>query len=177
VQLLGQTVQFDADSSTRKMRFSGVAVRRVAEVPGIAGGCDSRHRSTDSARTSWQQSNPNPQLCNHVHPPVQSDQAGAAGDAADFIRASNMEKITMIRNAKRPISITTDIIVGFPGETEADFQETLTLLDAVKYEGIFSFKYSPRPNTPGTEDGPIRFRRKRRPPIGGAAGTAAADSE
>ena len=54
----------------------------------------------------------------------------------------------MMRHAKRPIAITTDIIVGFPGETAADFEETLSLLDEVQYDGLFSFKYSPRPNTP-----------------------------
>jgi len=53
----------------------------------------------------------------------------------------------MIRGARRPISITTDIIVGFPGEAEADFNETLSLLDEVQYDGAFSFKFSPRPNT------------------------------
>src|SRR5262249_14156110 len=45
-------------------------------------------------------------------------------------------------------SITTDIIVGFPGESEKDFEETLSLLDEVQYDGVFAFKYSPRPNTP-----------------------------
>jgi tRNA-2-methylthio-N6-dimethylallyladenosine synthase len=59
-----------------------------------------------------------------------------------------LEKIAMIRGAKRVVSITTDIIVGFPGETGADLQETLSLLDAVKYDAMFSFKYSPRPHTP-----------------------------
>src|SRR5258708_33689131 len=54
----------------------------------------------------------------------------------------------MLREAKRPIAITTDIIVGFPGETEMDFAETLSLLDEVRYDSLFSFKYSPRPNTP-----------------------------
>ena len=44
--------------------------------------------------------------------------------------------------------MTTDIIVGFPGETGADFEETLALLDEVQYDGVFAFKYSPRPNTP-----------------------------
>jgi tRNA-2-methylthio-N6-dimethylallyladenosine synthase len=65
-----------------------------------------------------------------------------------YTRVEYLEKIAMIRAAKRPIAITSDIIVGFPGETEKDFEETLGLLDEVKYEGIFSFKYSPRPNTP-----------------------------
>ena len=53
----------------------------------------------------------------------------------------------MMREAKRPISITTDIIVGFPGETADEFEETLSLMNEVRYEGVYSFKYSPRPNT------------------------------
>jgi tRNA-2-methylthio-N6-dimethylallyladenosine synthase len=48
----------------------------------------------------------------------------------------------------REISITTDIIVGFPGETERDLDDTATLLDVVQYDGVFAFKYSQRPNTP-----------------------------
>jgi len=67
-----------------------------------------------------------------------------------YSRDEYLEKIAMIRAAKRKIAVTTDVIVGFPGETEAEFDETLSLLDAVKYEGVFSFKYSPRPNTPAT---------------------------
>jgi len=58
-----------------------------------------------------------------------------------------MERIGWIRNAARDISITSDIIVGFPGETERDFEDTLDLLEEVQYDAIFAFKYSPRPNT------------------------------
>jgi len=65
-----------------------------------------------------------------------------------YTRAEYLERISLIRGAKRPIAITTDVIVGFPGETQADFKETLNLLDEVRYDGLFSFKYSPRPNTP-----------------------------
>jgi len=53
-----------------------------------------------------------------------------------------------MKNARRNISITTDIIVGFPGETESDFEDTLSLLDEVGYDSLFNFKYSRRPNTP-----------------------------
>src|SRR6266550_3819359 len=53
-----------------------------------------------------------------------------------------------MKSAHREISITSDIIVGFPGETEVDFEQTLSLLDEVGYDGVFTFKYSPRPNTP-----------------------------
>jgi tRNA-2-methylthio-N6-dimethylallyladenosine synthase len=65
-----------------------------------------------------------------------------------YTREEYLEKIALIRSARRPISITTDFIVGFPGETENEFEETLSLLDAVQYDSSFSFKYSPRPNTP-----------------------------
>ena len=54
------------------------------------------------------------------------------------------------------------MIVGFPGETEADFEETLSLLDAVEYDGVFTFKYSPRPNTPALQLRSTRFRTKRK---------------
>src|SRR5439155_14855998 len=58
-----------------------------------------------------------------------------------------LRRIEWIKKSPRNISITTDIIVGFPGETEADFQATLDLLDQVEYDSLFAFKYSPRPNT------------------------------
>jgi tRNA-2-methylthio-N6-dimethylallyladenosine synthase len=64
-----------------------------------------------------------------------------------YTREQYLEKISWVRAARRPISMTSDIIIGFPGETEADFEESLTLLDAVGYDGVYSFKYSPRPNT------------------------------
>jgi tRNA-2-methylthio-N6-dimethylallyladenosine synthase len=65
-----------------------------------------------------------------------------------YTREQYLERIAWMKAAKREIAITTDTIVGFPGETEADFEETLSLLDEVGYDGIFTFKYSPRPNTP-----------------------------
>jgi tRNA-2-methylthio-N6-dimethylallyladenosine synthase len=64
-----------------------------------------------------------------------------------YTRAEYLEKIAMLREAKRPIAITTDVIVGFPGEREEDFADTLSLLEEVRYDSLFSFKYSPRPNT------------------------------
>src|ERR1700689_2371974 len=90
-----------------------------------------------------------PALCDHVHLPVQSGSPRVL-DAMQrlYTRDEYMERIAWIKAARRQISITSDIIVGFPGETEAEFAETLSLLDEVEYDAIFGFKYSPRPNTP-----------------------------
>jgi tRNA-2-methylthio-N6-dimethylallyladenosine synthase len=64
-----------------------------------------------------------------------------------YTREEYLTRIEWLKNAKRHYSLTTDIIVGFPGETEKDFEQTLDLLDQVQYDSLFSFKYSPRPNT------------------------------
>jgi tRNA-2-methylthio-N6-dimethylallyladenosine synthase len=64
-----------------------------------------------------------------------------------YTRETYLRVVENIRNAARPIALSTDIIVGFPGETGKDFEDTVSLMDAVQYDSIFSFKYSPRPNT------------------------------
>ena len=79
-----------------------------------------------------------------------------------YTREEYMERIGWMKAARRPIAITTDIIVGFPGETEEDLEATLGLLDEVQYDSIFSFKYSRRPNTSALR-WTIRFPKKRRP--------------
>ncbi|HEY2460407.1 MAG TPA: tRNA (N6-isopentenyl adenosine(37)-C2)-methylthiotransferase MiaB [Candidatus Acidoferrum sp.] len=148
VQLLGQTVNSYADPSAPRMRFSELLLR-VADVPGIR-----RVRFTTSHPRDFGEDivaaiESEPKLCNHVHLPVQSGSTKVLrAMQRTYTREEYLEKIAMIRAAKRTISITTDLIVGFPGETEEDFQETLGILDAVRYEAIFAFKYSPRPNTP-----------------------------
>jgi tRNA-2-methylthio-N6-dimethylallyladenosine synthase len=64
-----------------------------------------------------------------------------------YSRDQYMRRIEWMKSAKRDIAITTDIIVGFPGETEADFNETVRLAEEVEYDSMFIFKYSKRPNT------------------------------
>jgi tRNA-2-methylthio-N6-dimethylallyladenosine synthase len=87
-------------------------------------------------------------LCDHVHLPVQSGSNRILrAMQRTYTREDYLEKIALIRGGRRPIDITTDIIVGFPGESDADFEDTLSLMDQVQYSGAFSFKYSPRPNT------------------------------
>jgi tRNA-2-methylthio-N6-dimethylallyladenosine synthase len=84
-----------------------------------------------------------------VHLPVQSGSTRVLHAMQRlYTRDQYLERISWIKSAKREISITTDVIVGFPGETEAELAETLALLDEVEYDAVFGFKYSPRPNTP-----------------------------
>src|SRR5919197_1478727 len=94
----------------------------------------------------------NAALWAHIHLPVQSGSTRvlAAMDRL-YTRDDYMRRIEWLKNARRRYSLTTDIIVGFPGETEEDFRQTLDLLDEVQYDSLFSFKYSPRPNTSALE--------------------------
>jgi tRNA-2-methylthio-N6-dimethylallyladenosine synthase len=90
-----------------------------------------------------------PTLCDHVHLPVQSGSDRVLNAMQRlYTRDQYLERISWMKAAKREISITSDMIVGFPGETEKDFEQTLTLLEEVGYDSVFTFKYSPRPNTP-----------------------------
>jgi tRNA-2-methylthio-N6-dimethylallyladenosine synthase len=89
-----------------------------------------------------------PKLCEHIHLPVQSgsDQILKRMNR-HYTNADYIEKVEKLRSACPDISITSDIIVGFPGETEADFERTLDLMRTVKFDGLFSFQYSEREGT------------------------------
>lgn len=87
-------------------------------------------------------------LCPWVHLPAQSGSTRILDlMRREYSREEYMEKIAAIKRAKRDISISGDMIVGYPGETDADFQETLSLVREVEYDGLYMFKYSARPNT------------------------------
>ncbi len=147
IQLLGQTVNSYRDPSPRGMSFVEL-LREVAAVEGIRRVRFTTSHPNDFHRGIVEAIDETPALCDHIHLPVQSGSTRILGAMRrTYTRDEYLEKISWIRAARRPISITTDIIVGFPGETEADFEESLTLLDAVGYDGVYAFTYSPRPNT------------------------------
>lgn len=148
VQLLGQTVNSYADPSARKMRFAEL-LKAVAEVRGIRRVRFTTSHPRDFGKDIVEAIEAHPNICDHVHLPVQSGSTAVLrAMARTYSREEYLAKIALMKAARRPISITTDMIVGFPGETEKDFEETLTLLDEVQYDSVFAFKYSPRPNTP-----------------------------
>jgi tRNA-2-methylthio-N6-dimethylallyladenosine synthase len=130
------------------MRFSELLLA-VADVQGIRRVRFTTSHPSDFGADIVEAIEREPKLCDHVHLPVQSGSTRVLrAMQRTYSREEYLEKIAMLRVASRPIAITTDIIVGFPGETESEFEETLTLLDEVQYDSLFSFKYSPRPNTP-----------------------------
>ena len=148
VQFLGQTVNSYADPSPDKMKFSQL-LHAATEMPGMRRVRFTTSHPRDFGPDIVEAIEGDEKICNHVHLPVQSGSARVLrAMQRTYTRDEYLEKIAMIRGANRPISITSDIIVGFPGETETEFEETLSLLETVKYEGVFAFKYSPRPNTP-----------------------------
>ncbi len=147
IQLLGQNVNCYRDPSPRKWDFADL-LSAVGEVGGVRRVRFTTSHPRDFNRQIVQAIAANPVLCNHVHLPVQSGSTAVlARMKRDYSREQYLEKFDCIRGAKRAISITTDIIVGFPGESEADFEETLSLLDYAQYDSLFSFKYSRRPGT------------------------------
>jgi tRNA-2-methylthio-N6-dimethylallyladenosine synthase len=91
-------------------------------------------------------------VCEHIHLPVQagSDRVLKRMKRA-YSRRSYLDKVRMVRDAIPGVAVTTDIIVGFPGETEDDFQETLSLVEEARYDSAFTFQYSPRPMTKAIE--------------------------
>ena len=89
-----------------------------------------------------------PKICRHLHLPVQSGSTRVLeAMRRRYSRGSYLDLAARIRAALPDVALSTDMIVGFPGETDADFDDTLTLTAAVRYHSMFSFKYSPRPNT------------------------------
>jgi tRNA-2-methylthio-N6-dimethylallyladenosine synthase len=147
IQLLGQNVNSYRDPSGNKTFAELLAA--IGQASGIRRVRFTTSHPRDFGRDIVEAIDAVPTLCDHVHLPVQSGSTRVL-DAMQrlYTREQYLERIAWMKAAKREISITTDVIVGFPGETESDFEKTLSLLEEVGYDGVFSFKYSARPNTP-----------------------------
>jgi len=147
ILLLGQTVNSYVDRTRGRVSFAQL-LRRMAFIEGLK-----RIRFTSPHPSDFDDELLDvmvscPQVCKHIHLPVQSGSSRVLkAMRRGYTRERYLDVIHKIQKSPHPIAISTDIIVGFPGETEADFQDTLSLLDEVQYDSAFSFKYSPRPNT------------------------------
>jgi len=147
VTLLGQNVNSYGLKTDGELSFAGL-IRRIAGVEGLE-----RIRFTTSHPKDI---SPEliacfaevPKLCGHIHLPAQSgSDAVLARMNRGYTRAGYLEKVAALKAARPGIQFTGDMIVGFPGETEEDFQATISLMEEVRYADLFSFIYSPRPET------------------------------
>ena len=148
VQLLGQNVNSYRDPADPAWNFARL-LAGVGEVNGLKRVRFTTSHPRDFVKEIIDAIDDNPVLCNHVHLPVQSGSSEVLSRMQRlYSREQYFRRIEWMKNARRDIAITTDIIVGFPGETEAEFLETVSLVEEVEYDSMFIFKYSKRPNTP-----------------------------
>ncbi|MGA3193430.1 MAG: tRNA (N6-isopentenyl adenosine(37)-C2)-methylthiotransferase MiaB [Terriglobales bacterium] len=147
IQLLGQNVNSYRDPDGKKTFAELLAA--LGELVGIRRVRFTTSHPRDFGRDIVDVIEAVPTLCDHVHLPVQSGSTRVLEAMQRlYTRDEYLERIGWIKAAKRDISLTSDIIVGFPGETERELDETLSLLELVGYDSAFTFKYSARPNTP-----------------------------
>jgi tRNA-2-methylthio-N6-dimethylallyladenosine synthase len=147
VTLLGQTVNSYHDG---EHDFADL-LRAVGAVPGIRRVRFTSPYPTDFSDRLLAAMRETPAVCEHVHLPVQSGSSRVLKRMLRrYTRERYLEVVAALRNAVPAIALTTDIIVGFPGETEEDFQETVSLVEGVGFDDAYTFKYSPRDGTPAT---------------------------
>jgi tRNA-2-methylthio-N6-dimethylallyladenosine synthase len=147
IQLLGQNVNSYRDPEG-KLTFAEL-LAAVGQVGGIRRVRFTTSHPRDFTRDIVEAIDAYSTLCDHVHLPVQSGSEHVLKMMArEYTPDWYLERISWIKAARRSISISTDIIVGFPGETPEDFIQTMDLLAEVEYDCVFGFKYSGRPNTP-----------------------------
>jgi tRNA-2-methylthio-N6-dimethylallyladenosine synthase len=145
--LLGQTVNSYRDPSEARWSFSQL-LSAVGEVDGIRRVRFTTSHPQDFTPDIVEAIGANEKLCDAIHLPVQSGSTRLLSKMRrTYSRDHYLRVIDMIKAGRRPIALSTDIIVGFPGETQQDFDDTLSLLKDVEYASLFAFKYSARRGT------------------------------
>lgn len=146
ITLLGQNVSSYTDPTHEVSAFPGL-LEKVHEVEGLERLRFITAHPKDLSDVLVETMARLPKVCNHFHLPFQ---AGSNRILKlmnrRYTREWYLRWVQRLRSAIPEIALTTDVIVGFPGEREEDFQQTLTLLQVVRYDGIFAFHYSNRPN-------------------------------
>jgi tRNA-2-methylthio-N6-dimethylallyladenosine synthase len=148
ITLIGQNVNSYGLKDGHEKTFAQL-LYAVADVPGVERIRYTTSHPRDMGDDVVQAYRDLPQLTSHLHLPVQSGSNRVLRRMKRFYtREHYLRVVDALREARPEIALTTDFIVGFPGETDEDFQETMSLLNEVGFVGCFSFKYSPRPGTP-----------------------------
>jgi tRNA-2-methylthio-N6-dimethylallyladenosine synthase len=147
VSLLGQNVNSYGRDIYRTPRFAELLLA-LDGVPGLRRVRYTSPHPKDFREPVAQAMATSAVVCEHLHLPVQSGSTRVLKEMKrSYSRERYLEKVAMARRIVPGLALTTDIIVGFPGETDEDFQETLSLVEAVRYDAAYTFQYSPRPGT------------------------------
>lgn len=153
VMLLGQTVNSWSDPEREIISFAEL-LRRVASIDGVKRVRFTSPHPSDFTLDIVRAIESIPEVCNQVHLPVQSGSSRILSQMKrGYSREKYLEVVDSFKAANREIALSTDIIVGFPGETQEDFEETISMMERVRYDLVYSFKYSPRPRTESYEFG------------------------
>ncbi len=152
VLLLGQTVNSYGIDLEPRVRFEAL-IRRLAEIEGLQRIRFTSPHPAEVRREFIELYGSIPQLCPHIHLPLQSGSDRILKLMnRNYRRERYLRIVDQIRSRVPNIAITSDIIVGFPTETEEDFEQTLAIMREVKYSSSYSFKYSTRPHTTAKEN-------------------------
>jgi tRNA-2-methylthio-N6-dimethylallyladenosine synthase len=150
ITLLGQNVNSYGSTNPvaeRPVSFAEL-LRKTAAVPGVRRLRFTTSNPQDLSTELMRCFSELPNLCPHFHLPVQAgSNAVLKRMHRKYTRELYLEKVAELRSFCPDIALSTDVIVGFPGETEDDFAQTMSLLETVRFHGSFSFKYSDRPGT------------------------------
>ncbi|MEE9253007.1 MAG: tRNA (N6-isopentenyl adenosine(37)-C2)-methylthiotransferase MiaB [Thermodesulfobacteriota bacterium] len=146
--LIGQTVN---SWKYNGERFSDL-LRRAAEIEGLLRLRFTTSYPRDLTKKLIETIRNTKEVCHHIHLPVQSGSDRIlSAMARTYTTVWYLEAVDRLRDAVPDMALSTDIIVGFPGETAEDFDDTMKLIEQVQFDGIFSFKYSARHGTPAAE--------------------------
>lgn len=166
IHLLGQNVNdYRGEMETGDIADLALLINFIAELEGVK-----RIRYTTSHPTAFSQNLINayaevPKLANHLHLPVQSGSDRIlAMMKRDYTVLEYKSKIRKLRKIRPDIALSSDFIVGFPGETEKDFEDTMNLIHEMNFDNSYSFIFSPRPGTPAAnlpDDTPMEVKKRR----------------
>jgi tRNA-2-methylthio-N6-dimethylallyladenosine synthase len=151
VILLGQNVNSYAKNNPHELTFPQL-LAKINAIPGLERVRFTTSHPKDLTEEIIKAFGKLEHLCEHFHLPFQAgSNAVLKRMNRGHTREEYLARLQRLREVVPEISITADVMVGFPGETEADFDQTLELMQAVEFDGLYSFKYSPRPGTPAAQ--------------------------
>ena len=163
ITLLGQNVNSYGKDLSKNIDFADL-LKMIAEIPGEFRIRFMTSHPRDASKKLFDTMAASPKIAKQLHLPFQSGSSRVLKAMnRHYDREAYLEKVQYAKSVMPELVLTSDVIVGFPGETEAEFEETISLIETVRYDSLFTFIFSPRPGTPAaTMDDPTPKEEKNR---------------